>query len=113
MTSKTSFGTQLAPRILSWGALKGCRGSKLKLKDIWHLGCLFSTILVKEVVIDFKDIFWDPTSPPGPFFGRRGALKGSRGSKLKLQDIWHVVCIFITILVKEDTVHRYDNHHMI
>ena len=73
----------------------------MKLKDIWHVGCLFGTILVKEVVIDFKDIFWDPTSPPGPFLGGRGALKGSRGSKLKLQDRWHVGCLFITILVKE------------
>ena len=69
----------------------------MKVKDILHVGCLFGTILVKEVVIDFKDIFWDPTNPPW----RGGALKGSRGSKLKLQDRWHVGCLFITILVKE------------
>ena len=60
--------------------------------------CLFSTILVKEVVIDFKDIFWDPTSPP---WRGRGAFKGSKGSKLKLQDRWHVGSLFITFLVKE------------
>ena len=71
--------------------------SKLKLKDIWHVGCHLSTILVKEVVIDFKDIFWDPTNPPW----RKEALKGSRGSKLKLQDRWHVGCLFITFLVKD------------
>ena len=70
------------------------------MKDVWHVGCLFSAILVKEVVFDFKDIFLDPTGSPGPFLGG-GGLKGSRGSKLKLKDIWHVGCLFSTILVKE------------
>ena len=69
------------------------------MKAVWHVGCLFSAIVVKEAVFDFKDIFLDPTGPPGPFLG--GALKGSRGSKLKLQDRWHVGCLFITFLVKE------------
>ena len=55
------------------GGSKGVGGSKLKLKDIWHVGCLLSTISVKEVVIDFKDIFWDPTDHPRPFLG------GSKG----------------------------------
>ena len=59
----------------------------------------FGAILAKEPVFDLKDIFLDPTGPPGPFF--RGVLKRSRGSKLKLKDIWHVGCLFITILVKE------------
>ena len=63
--------------------------------------CLFGTILVKEVVIDFKDMFWDPTSPLVHFLGEKGALKGSRGLKLKLQDKWHVGCLFTTILVQE------------
>ena len=70
MTSKTSFGTQLAPQDPSWGgAFKGFRRSKLKLQDIWHVGYLFITILVKEVLIVFKDILWDPAGPPGPYFG--------------------------------------------
>ena len=63
MTPKTSFGTQLAPQdhsLEEGGALKGSRGSKLKLQDIWHVGCLFITILVKEVLIVIKDILWDP-----------------------------------------------------
>ena len=63
------------------------------------MGCLFSTILVKEAIFDLKDIFLDPTGPPGPFLG--GVLKGSRGSKLKLKDIWHVGCLFSAILAKE------------
>ena len=63
------------------------------------MGCLFSTALVKEVVLEFKDIFWDPTSTPGPFLGEGGS-KGSRGLKLKLQDTWHVG-YFFTVLVKE------------
>ena len=63
------------------------------------MGCLLSTILVTEVVIDFKFIFWDPTDHPRPFLG--GAQKGSRGSKLKLKDKCHVGCLFSTFLVKE------------
>ena len=71
MTSNTSFGTQLAPQdpSLERGALKGSRGSKLKLLDRWHVGCLFITILFKEVLIVSKDILWDPAGPPGPYFG--------------------------------------------
>ena len=72
------FGPNWPPRTLTWGVLKGSRGSKLKLKDIWHMGCIFSTALVKEVVLEFKDIFWDPTSTPGPFLGE-GALRGPGG----------------------------------
>ena len=64
------------------GALKGSRGSKLKLKDIWHVGCLFGTILVKEVVIDFKDIFWDPIDHPRPFLG---GSKGVQGVKTEVE----------------------------
>ena len=102
LTLKTIFGTQLAPPDPSLGgALKGFWGSKLMLKDIWHEGCLLSTILVKEVRIDFKDIFWDPIDHPRPCLGGRGAQKGSRGSKLKLKDKCLVGCLFSTILVKE------------
>ena len=69
LTSKTSFWTQQAPQDPSLGGSRGVQGSKLKLKDIWHVGCLFSAILVKEAIFDFKDNFWDPTGPPGPFLG--------------------------------------------
>ena len=61
------MGPNWPPRTLPWGVLKGSRGSKLKLKDIWHVGCLFSAILAKELVFDFKEIFLDQTGPPGPF----------------------------------------------
>ena len=71
------------------------------MKDVWHVGCLFSAILAKEPVFDLKDIFLDPTGPPGPFLGGGGVLKGSRGSKLKLKDIWHVGCLFSAIMAKE------------
>ena len=53
----------------------------MKLKDIWHVGCLFSTTLVKEVVIDFKDIFWDPTNHPRPFI--RGLKRGPGGKNFE------------------------------
>ena len=76
------------------------------MKDVCHVGCLFSAILVKEAVFDFKDFFLDPTAPQGPFFG---VLKGSRGSKLKLKDIWHVGCLFSAILVKEAIFDFKDN----
>ena len=71
MTSKTSFGTQ-DPSF--GGAQKGSRGSKLNLKDKCHVRCLFSTILVKEVIIDFKDIIWEPNWPPKtlPWWGSKG-----------------------------------------
>ena len=48
------------------------------MKDKCLVGCLFSTVLVKVVVIDVKDIIREPNWPPGFFLG--GALKGSRGS---------------------------------
>ena len=72
------LGPNWPPKTLPWEAQKGSRGSKLKLKHKCHVGCLFSTFLVKEVVIDFKTSFGNPTGPPRPFLG--GALKGSRGS---------------------------------
>ena len=80
------------------GVLEGSRGSKLKLKEIWHEGCLFSAILVKEAVFEFKNIFFGPKWPHKTL--PWGALKGFRGSKLKLKDM-HMGCLFSTILVKE------------
>ena len=46
LTSKTIFGTQLAPPDPSLGGSKGVLGSKLKLNE----GCLLSTILVKDTL---------------------------------------------------------------
>ena len=40
------------------------------------MGCLFSTTLVKEVVIEFKDIFWDPTSPQDSSLGGSKGVQG-------------------------------------
>ena len=48
---------------------EGVQGVKFRMKDVWHVGCLFSAILAKEPVFDLKDIFLDPTGPPGPFLG--------------------------------------------
>ena len=53
------------------------------MKDVWHVGCLFSAILVKEAIFDFKDNFWDPTGPPGPFLG--GGSKGVQGVKIEVE----------------------------
>ena len=52
------------------------------MKDVWHVGCLFSAILAKEPVFDLKDIFLDPTGPPGPFFG---GPKGVQGVKIEVE----------------------------
>ena len=46
------------------------------------MGCLFSAILVKEAVFDFKNFFLDPTGPPGPFFG---GSRGVQGVKIKVE----------------------------
>ena len=46
------------------------------------MGCLFSAILAKEPVFDFKEIFLDPTGPPGPFLG--GGSKEVQGVKIEV-----------------------------
>ena len=51
------------------------------------MGCLFSAIVVKEAVFDFKDIFLDPTDPLGPFLG---GSKGTQGVKIEVEG--YMVC---------------------
>ena len=63
-------------------APKGSRGSKFRMKDVCHVGCLFTAILVKEAVFDFKVFFLDPTGPPRPFLG---GSKGIQGVKIKVE----------------------------
>ena len=66
---------------------RGSRGSKFKMKDVWHVGCLFSAILAKGPVFDLKDIFLDPTDPLGPFLG---GSKGTQGVKIEVEG--YMVC---------------------
>ena len=46
------------------------------------MGCLFSAILVKEAIFDFKDNFWDPNGPQDPSMG---GSKGVRGVKIEVE----------------------------
>ena len=54
----------------------------MKLKDIWNVGCLFSAILAKEPVFDFKEIFLDPTGPQDLSLG---GSEGIQGVKIELE----------------------------
>ena len=63
-------------------ALRGSRGSKFKMKDVWHVGCLFSAILAKEPVFDLKTSFGTQPAPQDPSLGDP---KGVQGVKIEVE----------------------------
>ena len=50
--SNIVFESILTHRVEPRGFQEGGRGPKFKLKDILHVGCLFTGILVKKAVFD-------------------------------------------------------------